>query len=307
MNKLIYNEIKKQNIILMLAISIALFFVMNMLVYITINDTNIKNWREMAQKERTETEEFLEHAEHEGHGKENQELKESFTETIREIDYCLTNDIPYGVVSMGAYLINVNGMDTFVFLIIIVFAVRVFGVEDENKTWKNLYTTSMSKQKIICSKILFSALLAVGLSAVFFCVSTICATIFSGAEFSSTIRIWNVDHYDYKNVLGSIAGLNAIFVLKAMFFAMFTVMISSLTKKSYITYLISLWLLLFGEWIVNAINNDTINNHLPFRYLYTTSDNFFGEKNLLLNTAIALIPFIIIFSFIPLCKRRRDV
>lgn len=234
MNRLLINELKKQNILVIIIFTIILSVSLNLLAYYSSDNNTIDNWRENAISEKAEFEEYLAEQEAKKDTEQNKEIISQCQSGINEIDYCLENDIPYEVVSLGGYLININGMDTFVYMIIIIFSARVFIIEDDNRTWKNLFTTYM------------------------------------------------------------------IFIIKAMFFSVFVIMIAGLCKLGYVTYLISIITLLFGDLIEGVMADKVINNYLPFKYLFSTANSVFFESNFLLKTCLVLIPWIILFVVITL-------
>lgn len=154
MLKLLINETKKNNILTVFIVATILFAGINILLNFSIESYTMSNWKEKAQEERKIAEQFIE-SNKANPESDSDEIINSWKEVINEIDYCLDNDIPYGVMTVWEYLINIEGMSTFVFLVVIVFVARIFNIEDEYRTWKNLFTTSVSRKRILMSKVLF--------------------------------------------------------------------------------------------------------------------------------------------------------
>lgn len=300
MNRLLINELKKQNILVIIIFTIILSVSLNLLAYYSSDNNTIDNWRENAISEKAEFEEYLAEQQAKKDTEQNEEIISQCQSGINEIDYCLENDIPYEVVSLGGYLININGMDTFVYMIIIIFSARVFIIEDDNRTWKNLFTTNVKRRKILESKILFGILMSLAISVIFFVVCLVSGIAFSNMELTSTIRVWNVDHYMVESLSTKLFTTYMIFIIKAIFFSVFVIMLSGLCKLGYVTYLISIITLLFGDLIEGVMADKLINNYLPFKYLFSTANSVFFESNLLLKTCLVLIPWIILFVAITL-------
>lgn len=300
MNRLLINEFKKQNILLITIFTIILSVSLNLLAYYSSENNTIDNWRENAISEKAEFEEYLAEQEAKKDTERNDEIISQCQSGINEINYCLENDIPYEVVSLGGYLININGMDTFVYMIIIIFSARVFIIEDDNRTWKNLFTTNMNRRKTLVSKILFGVLMSVAISVMFFVLCLVSGIALSNMELTSTIRVWNVDHYMTESLASKLFAAYMIFIIKAIFFSVFTIMIAGLCKLGYVTYLISIITLLFGDLIEGVMADKKINNYLPFKYLFSNANSVFFESNLLLKTCLVLIPCIILFAVIAL-------
>lgn len=300
MNRLLINEFKKQNILLITIFTIILSVSLNLLAYYSSDNNTIDNWREKAITEKAEFEEYLAEQEAKKDAERNDEIISQCQSGINEINYCLENDIPYEVVSLGGYLININGMDTFVYMIIIIFSARVFIIEDDNRTWKNLFTTNMKRGKILASKITFGILMSIAISVMFFVLSLVSGMALGNMELTSTIRVWNVDHYMTESLASKLFATYIIFIIKAIFFSVYTIMIAGLCKLGYVTYLISIITLLFGDLIEGIMADKEINNYLPFKYLFSTANSVFFESNLLLKTCLVLIPWIILFVVITL-------
>lgn len=297
MCNLLINELKKINVFNVLLVSIVVFIGINILGHFSINGNTVENWRENAIKEREENYKFIEQIENEENSSK-EEIKESCQKVIDEIDYCLENDIPYGVVSVGGYVLNMSGMDTFVILVIVIFSVRILGIENESKTWKNILTTETGVKKVLVSKVITGIILSITLVIIFQLTSLVMGAVLSGGEFISYIRIWQNGQYIERSVFAEITASGFIIILKGLFFSMFTIMISALTKKGYITYLVSILMLLFGDAIADIIEGYKISKVLPFRYIYSTVDNIFFEDGFVFDASVVLIPFIILMILV---------
>lgn len=300
MHRLLLNEFKKQNILVIIIFTIILSVGLNLLAYYSSDNNTIDNWRENAISEKAEFEEYLAEQEAKKDTDKNEEIISQCQSGINEINYCLENDIPYEVVSLGGYLININGMDTFIFMIIIIFSARVFIIEDDNKTWKNLFTTNVKRRKILESKILFGIVMAIAISVIFFVVCLVNGIALGNMELTSTIRVWNADHYMVNSLASKLFSTYMIFIIKAIFFSVFVIMISGLCKLGYVTYLISIIALLFGDLVEGVMAGKEINNYLPFKYLFSTANSVFFESSLLLKTCLVLIPWSLLFAVIAL-------
>lgn len=302
MLNLFINETKKNNILTIFIIATIIFVGINFLLSFSIESYTMSNWKEKAQEERKIAEQFIE-SNKANPESDSEEIINSWEETIHEIDYCIDNDIPYGVMTVWEYLINIEGMSTFVFLVVIVFVARIFNIEDEYRTWKNLFTTSVSRKRILTSKVLFGCVLTVLLSLYFTIISFLFGAVANGNVSSLTLNIWENNHYIHKNIFAATVIVYALFILRALLYASLTLMISSMCKKNVISYLVPIIILFIGELIYDNFDHYTICKYLPFRYLFTSgSDYLTGGLNtgfsiviLMLYTVVFMVSSILMF------------
>lgn len=297
MLNLLKNEIKKNNIGIVFIVAAFLFIGINILLSISIDSYTMSNWREKSIEEKQLADKFIEQNKKEPED-DSEEIIASWEETKAEIDYCLENNIPYGMMSAWEYLINIDGMGTFVFLIVIIFVAKVFNVEDEFGTWKNIFTSCVSKRKVVISKVIYGTLLAAILAVFFFAISFVFGLLQNGGISDHSFKYWQGNYYIEKNAVSLVMLIYLIFVFKAIIYAEMTLFISAVCKKNIFSYMIPLIVLLIGELIYDRFDGYNISKYLPFRYMFTIGQDYVSGTYSMSTCMIILSIYSVLFMIL---------
>ena len=220
----------------------------------------IENWRSGALAEKELAYEMLE-----------QDLEEEVTDAwisiIEEIDYCLNNDIPYNVMNMVSYATSMSGMDTFLYLVLIIATSMIIYVEDKSNTWKNLITTPKVKKQLLATKMGIAFISILSMILVFALVSLLFGFVKYGCPTNSSEFIYINGVGASKNIYMLFSLTLVTIVLKASVWCGLLFAILALKQNSDVTGITVTILLIMCCEMVADIVPKPLSNILPFSYL----------------------------------------
>ena len=267
------NEIKKLGYIKSVIAFVIVAVLLNLLQFHVTNGYNMNNWRQGAEAEKQVALEMLE--------KDNlePEVIESWNNIIKKIDYCLETDTPYDVENCVTHATNMGGMDTFLYLIIVIVVSKVVSIEDKNKTWKNLFCTPTRSKSLILKKVEYTFLLVVSSLLTFLVFGLLFGIIKFGIPKSNIDVVIKNSSIVKDNIYVLLFKTYGIIALKALFWSSLVFCITSLIVNSdKISIAVSLFLVLASE-MVGELLPEAIEKFAPFENLSSAPTVLINEMS----------------------------
>lgn len=240
-----------------------------------------------------------------------EEYCNTFSEEISIIDYSLNNNIPYKVLTAIRHTLSMANVLPFLLIIIIFSCSKVFIKEYECNTWKNLLCTGISPNKLFNSKILYIFVHSFYLIASYFLVCVFIGLIIYGNNDNIIgLQYVNGDIVEF-NQFSELLKTYGIFIAKALFCCMLTVLCVLLTKGKVSSLIIPIAFYFMASYI-NGFLGDNIGRFLPFKYMSANSYSQFSDgAELLFGIFIPVIYIVLMYvaaSFMfKLLFRNREV
>lgn len=267
------NEIKKLGYIKTLIVFVIVAVLLNLLQFHVTNGYNDNNWRQGAIEEKEVALEMLEKDDL------DPEVIESWNNVIKKIDYCLENDTPYDVENCVTHTTNMGGMDTFLYLILVIVVSRVVSIEDKSKTWKNLFCTPTRSKSLILKKVGYSFLIVASAMGIFLGCSLIFGTFKFGLPHSNVDVVIKGSSIATDNIYVLLFKTYGIIALKALFWCSLVFCITSLIVNSdKIAIAVSLFLVLASE-MVGELLPESIGKFVPFENLSSAPTILINEMS----------------------------
>ena len=132
--------------------------VMLMIAFITFGkdgEINNSNWKEYAEQSKVAYQQQLLSIQNQKNEMNNAEAIKQLVDEITKIDYCLENNYPYGIITVGTFMQNfVYSNKSLIIALIIMIGFCIIFKEDSSKTWKSILTTGVERKKFIFAKLL---------------------------------------------------------------------------------------------------------------------------------------------------------
>lgn len=255
------NEIKKLGYVKTLLVFVIVAVLLNLLQFHVSTGYNENNWRQGAMEEKEVALEMLEKDDL------KPEVIESWNNIIKKIDYCLETDTPYDVESCVTHASNMGGMDTFLYLIVVIVVSRIVSIEDKNKTWKNLFCTPTKSKSLILKKVGYSLLVVVSAIGIFLGCSLIFGMFKFGLPHSNIDVVIKATGIGTANIYAILFKTYGMIALKAVFWSSLVFCITSLVVNSdKIAIAVSLFLVL-GSEMIGELLPEAIGKFAPFENL----------------------------------------
>lgn len=271
---------------------VLLFYILLNIGIAMSNPNNTKdNWRENAIEEINNIDHLLSIQGNDGEESSIEVLEKNKA----EIKYALDNNIPYNILSVWNHLQGMDGMNTFLFLIVIVLCHKIISIEDESKTWKNLFSTGFGKKRVLLYKIAFAILQTVFLVIFYLCVAFIVGLIVYGGGTNAIVINYVDGSYVQQNLITEVWVTYASLIIKGLFYSSITIFLSSILVKNKLSLVIPIVILIGGAIINEYTVNLRCNRYLPFMYISMNAEsilinNLFLVSTLLLSTyTVALL------------------
>ena len=267
------NEIKKLGYIKTVIAFVIVAVLLNLLQFHETNGYNANNWRQGAMEEKQIALEMLE--------KDNlsSEVIQSWNNVIKKIDYCLETDTPYDVENCVTHATNMGGMDTFLYLILVIVVSRVVSIEDKSKTWKNLFCTPTRSKSLILKKAGYTLLVVVSSVLIFLVFGLLFGTIKFGMPQSNIDVVIKGSSIVTDNIYVLFAKTYGVIALKALFWSSLVFCITSLVANSdKLSIAVSLFLVLASE-MVGELLPEAIGKFAPFEDLSSAPTVLINEMS----------------------------
>ncbi|MGX7112236.1 ABC transporter permease [Gemella cuniculi] len=221
---------------------------------------------------------------------------EIYEKEIRAIDYSLENNIPYNVGNIWSYLSYIDNYFNIIILILIIIASRVFYIEYEYATWKNLLMSSKDIKQIILSKYIYCIIEITISILVLFCITFIFGLFEFGLTQPNNIVAFKEENTQIISQLDMVIERVLTLYLVGLFYMSMTNFLIILFdgKKVAIFSVISI---LFFAGLINILLEKIIPNFnrlLPFYYISKRLDII--QSNKLIYSIIMLSYSIIILT-----------
>lgn len=297
------NELKKIEFVKILIIFLAYSFIINILLMNLSESYTLNNWREKAMEEKIVAEQMLTLSTLDEHS------IELWNDVLFEIEYCLDNNIPYNVLDVFYYVKNLGGMGTFIYILTIVVVSKIISIEDNNNSWKNIYSTPTNIKIFMLKKVETAFVCIIIMLAILLATSFVWGfVLYGGPKGLENIVIYSGTIIEIDIVEHMICVLSVIAV-KCLFYGALVMFIMSLHANFERVAIVVALLLLFGgemfcEW-VSSIFPDRVHEILPFEYIAMPEATFYSITDIR-EFSLVCLAYICIFSIscIILFKRK---
>ncbi|OYP32228.1 hypothetical protein CG709_06580 [Lachnotalea glycerini] len=297
MKNMILSELYKNVTLKYLIVVFISMFVVISAYSLLFESAPIEEWKENAQEMKELQQEGILALSKES-GEENYDkLIDYFNGIVSTIDYCLKNNIPYNPSNVYYFMSRTTNLFTIVIFLCIYLCSRVYSVESENETWKNLVCCGRNRNTIILGKMIFTIMLT-------------CAVFLSYAFISFLVGLFrfgiNGNDYIYvKMVEKSIVESNYIVdffvsiglsLYKTIFLIVLMTFIYFIFNNDKIALIVPISTFIFAGKINLLIEKYRWKKLLPFHYLTIDMKEVFIRSNMIYGFIIVLLLFMVIMS-----------
>lgn len=234
-------------------------------------------------------------------------LNESFEYLDNKVQFCLENNILYGVQSVWTFIYNARFLLGGIIILQIILSGNCISIEKESKMWEKINVNEKSIGKVFLSKVLTVFGYTVIFSGVAYLILGIVGAVLfgKGQYYFVAEEIGNV--CTKINCFDSMLGYGVAFLIVCLFYSFCSILLETLFSSQRIVSVMMVVAYLFNGAIINIAEKIHLAEILPFSYLNLNSyvEGFHG-KNFIFNMAYLILANIILVlvSYIVLKKKR---
>lgn len=215
-------------------------------------------------------------------------------DTIAKIEYCLDNDIVYNPANGWFFLYKIELILPALILFCIFMGSKSISIENENRTWKNVFSSGNSLKHILVAKIISMVMLVIEICLLVTAIAFVIGFFRFGVNGNQMeiVEMENGIIQQHNMIIHYFANIS-ISLIKIYFclFCFFAITFTGIGEK--VALGISLGVYLFSFVASNVVVSERIESALPFKYLAFKSEDINGIKDLCIFIGVMLVYFII--------------
>lgn len=285
--KLLKNEFRKNFNLKQFIIIVLLMALMNVAGIFICENQPLNNWRNYAIEKR---EEYLSYIEDD----DNEDITATFEEEIVLIDYSLENDIPYGTTGIWKHLSKMTGLFSVIIIIVIYMNSKIFLNEYECNTWKNLFCTQATRNRIFMGKAIYCLFQIIIYLMFYMLAGIICGVTFGTGHGIVELSVQGGQVVE-TNLMVYIMVSYGITLLQMIFYVSVAITTILLIKEKKLAIILPIMIMLISSMLNQWIGDNAVANFLPFKYLVSVSE---VSLNSIIKATIILLGYSSIFFVI---------
>ena len=247
------------------------------------------NWRELAEQNKAVYQQQLLSLQQQNNSS-NKEVIEKINDEITRIDYCLENNCPYEVITVGTFMFNlISGNKSLIMAFIVLIGFCILLKEDSNKTWKMILTTGAQCKKIILAKLCSMAIIEGLYSVITLAIAYVAGLFKYGNNYTDyTVMVSNGVISIKNNNVVAINEMLRIFLF-SIFLSMLMYLLYSVNINKNIILMGAYIITFFAYYINKLLIVLKIDRFTPIKYLYQDEVNILGMAMMVSIYSIILI------------------
>lgn len=272
-----------------------------------------REWKQNAKEIKKAQEEAVEILQKESESVSSEDVKQYNNaiiicqNTIRVIEYCLNNNIVYNPANCWFFLDKTKFLLTGLIIFSVFIGSKSIGIENENRTWKNVFSSGNSSNYILGAKVFSVAILLAAMCLLFTVIALLIGLFRFGLNGNQLEIVEIVNGIIQRNNMLVYYLANLGVSLLKMYFcisAFFAVSLIGVGEK--VALGVSLGIYLFSFISSNIIVGEKLNAILPFKYLGFKVTDIADKNSLYIFISVMLLYSVLFLGVSALGIRKKS-